>query len=182
MVKYAFQIPLLGCGRLRARAAISSLLWPMGMSGPHSSRAVRNLRPPGTAGFSGFGVAVPPRGCGGSPVLTPHCHPTVFPQRRHLPEGAAGGGEAEEEGGEAEGDPQGPAHLPLAVGAVAPCRRPRPGARWSLSVCAVGFCFIAFLFGSAGDEWRCWWVAPVGLRGADVGLPFPRAKAQSGRQ
>ncbi|XP_035759111.1 coiled-coil domain-containing protein 134 isoform X1 [Egretta garzetta] len=38
---------------------------------------------------------------------------------RHLPEGTAGGREAEEEGGEAEGDPQGPAHLPLAVGAVA---------------------------------------------------------------
>lgn len=44
--------------------------------------------------------------------------PPVLPQRRHLPEGAARGGEAAEEGGEAQGDPQGPAHLALAVGAV----------------------------------------------------------------
>lgn len=71
-------------------------------------------------GFGGFGWGCASRRLrGGSPALTPRCHPPVFPQCRHLPEGAAGGGEAEEEGGEAEGDPQGPAHLPLAVGAVA---------------------------------------------------------------
>ena len=69
--------------------------------------------------FGGFVGVVHPGGCEGSPVLTPCCHPAVFPQCRHLPEGAAGGGEAEEEGGEAEGDTQGPTHLPLTVGAVA---------------------------------------------------------------
>lgn len=109
------------------------------------------------------------------PMLTPHCHFAVFPQCRHFPEGAAGGREAEEEGGEAEGDPQGPAHLPLAVGAVAQGLVPHGGGdaagTWSsslplgglgpvpgspLSVCAVGFVLLPFFF-----VWRGPVVVPV---------------------
>lgn len=119
------------------------------------------------------------------PMLTPHCHFAVFPQCRHFPEGAAGGREAEEEGGEAEGDPQGPAHLPLAVGAVAQGLVPHGGGdaagTWSsslplgglgpvpgspLSVCAVGFVLLPFFFclagagGGAGVLPQWGWVEP----------------------
>lgn len=103
------------------------LLWlhaPWEHQDPHAPCAMSDLKPPGTAGLVRWlwwvwvGLCIQ-EAAGGSPALTPCCHPAVFPQCRHLPEGTAGGREAEEEGGEAEGDPQGPAHLPLAVGAVA---------------------------------------------------------------